>query len=77
MSKAIITKYHGPTDRKGARISADDGDGNRVTISYPYELSGEAVYKAAAQALMEKMGWTDNLVGGALKSGWAFVMVPV
>ena len=76
MSKAIVTKYHGPTDHKGARISANDGDGNRVTISYPYELSGEAVHKAAAVALMEKMGWTGELVAGALKTGYAFVMVP-
>lgn len=26
--KAIVTKYYGPTNSKGSRISADDGDGN-------------------------------------------------
>lgn len=73
--KAIETKYLGPTDFKGSRIVADDGDGNRVTISYPYELSGEEVHRAAAVALCEKMGWSgaDTLVGGSTKRGYVFV----
>ena len=29
--KAIETRYIGPTDYKGARIKADDGDGNTTT----------------------------------------------
>lgn len=33
--KAITTKYHGPTDKRGARISATDGDGNRASVAYP------------------------------------------
>jgi hypothetical protein len=71
--KAIFTKYHGPTNFKGSRISASDSDGNRVTISYPYELSGEAVHRAAADALCKKMNWTGELVGGSLKNGYVFV----
>lgn len=74
--KAIVTKYHGPTDTRGARITADDGDGNRITISYPYELSGEDVHRKAAEALRDKMGWTGNLIGGATKDGYAFVFMP-
>jgi len=72
--KAIVTKYHGPTNFKGSRISASDEDGNRITISYPYELSGyEAVHRKAAEALCDKMGWTGELVGGSLKRGYVFV----
>lgn len=71
--KAITTKYHGPTDTRGSRISASDGDRNRISIPYPYELSGEAVHKAAAVALCEKMGWPTDLIGGGIKSGYAFV----
>ncbi len=71
--KAIVTKYHGPTNFKGSRISASDEDGNRITVSYPYELSGEAVHRKAAQALCDKMGWTGELVGGSLKRGYVFV----
>jgi len=74
--KAIITKYHGPTDYKGSRITASDGDGNRITISYPCELSGEAVHRKAAEALCEKMGWTGSLVGGSLKDNYVFVFGP-
>jgi hypothetical protein len=71
--KAIVTKYHGPTNFKGSRITATDEDGNRITISYPHELSGEDVHRAAAQALCDKMKWTGQLVGGSLKNGYVFV----
>lgn len=71
--KAIFTKYHGPTNFKGSRISASDSDGNRVVISYPYELSGEDVHRKAAQALCDKMNWTGNLIGGAVRNGYVFV----
>jgi len=73
--KAITTKYHGPTNTRGSRITASDLDGNRITISYPHELSGEAVYRAAAEALREKMGWKGELIGGAVKDGYVFVFV--
>jgi hypothetical protein len=71
--KAIFTKYHGPTNFKGSRISAADEDGNRISISYPHELSGEAVYRKAAEALCAKMNWTGPLVGGSHKRGYVFV----
>lgn len=71
--KAISTRYKGPTDTKGARIVATDSDNNRVTISYPYELSGEDVHRKAAEALCAKMGWTGKLIGGGTKQGYVFV----
>lgn len=71
--KAIRTKYHGPTNTRGARITASDEDGNKCTIPYPYELSGEAVHKSAATALCKKMGLRGELVGGSLKDGYVFV----
>jgi hypothetical protein len=71
--KAIETRYLGPTNYRGARIVASDGDGNRTTISYPYELSGEDVHRKAAEALRDKMGWTGELVGGSTKRGYCFV----
>ncbi len=73
MFAAIETKYLGPTNTRGSRIVATC-NGNRITISYPYELSGVDVHKAAAIALSEKMGWsTDNLVSGETKTGYVFV----
>lgn len=71
--KAIVTKYHGPTNTRGARITASDEDGNQVSISYPYELSGEDVHRKAADALCDKMNWKGRLVGGSLKNGYVFV----
>jgi hypothetical protein len=71
--KAIKTKYKGPTNTRGSRIIASDEDGNKVTISYPYELSGEDCHRKAADALCAKMGWTGELIGGSLKNGYVFV----
>lgn len=71
--KAIVTKYHGPTNTRGARITASDDDGNRVSISYPSELSGVEVHRKAAVALKEKMGWKGSMVAGAVKNGYVFV----
>lgn len=73
--KAIKTTYKGPGNVRGSHIIASDEDGNRVSISYPYELSGEAVHKKAAQALCDKMKWSGEMIGGSLKNGYAFVFV--
>lgn len=73
--KAIETTYHGPTNTRGSRISARDCDGNKVSIPYPHELSGEDVHRKAAEALRDKMGWEGRLVGGATKRGYTFVFV--
>ncbi len=66
---AIETKYIGPSNYKDARIVAYTINGQRLTISYPYELSGEAVHRKAAQALADKMDWKGKLVAGATKAG--------
>jgi hypothetical protein len=71
--KAIITTYHGPTNTRGSRITASDEDGNRITIAYPYELSGAEVHVKAARALCDKMKWKGNLVSGSTKHGYAHV----
>lgn len=78
--KAIITKYLGPTNVRGARIKAKAEGVPAVIISYPYELSGEDVHRAAAVKLAQKYNWLDlngqelELVGGGLpdNTGYAF-----
>jgi hypothetical protein len=62
--KAIITKYHGPTNSRGSRISASDEDGNRVTVSYDH--ASHDPHRLAAIALCKKMGWTGTLIEGGL-----------
>ena len=71
--KAIMTKYIAPTNTKGSRIKAYDCDNNSITMPYPYELSGEEVFKASAIALCDKMGWDKELLGGGTKEGYVFV----
>ena len=52
--QAIITKYLPTTNSRGSRIKATCSSGS-VTIPYPYELSGQAVHRAAAEALAAKL----------------------
>ncbi len=73
--KAITTKYIGATNTRGSRIVATDCDGNKATIGYPHELSGEACHRKAADALCEKMGWKGEMIGDGTKDGYAFVFV--
>ncbi len=49
-------------------------DGNKVTISYSYELRDD-IHRKAAEALCAKMGWTGKLVSGSIKNGMVFVFV--
>jgi hypothetical protein len=77
--KAITTKYIGTTATKPSRISAYDIDGNRVVINYPvmdrkFSKHSEILYyEIAAKALCNKMGWSGELIGGAIKDGYVFV----
>ena len=71
--KAITTKYHGPTDSKGSRISASDEDGNRVYTPYDHSMSGELCHRQAAIALCRKMGWSGSLTWGGIKTGYVYV----
>ena len=52
--QAIVTKYHGPTNLRGSRISAKCERG-RISIPYPHELKqGEECHRAAAAALIAR-----------------------
>ncbi len=72
--QAIETRYICPTNTRGARIKATAAAGS-VTISYPHELSGQAVHRKAAEALRDKFGWNGELLGGQLADGdYVFVL---
>lgn len=71
--KAIKTTYHGPTNFRGSRIKATDEDGNSVYIPYPHELNSTEGHRKAAHALMEKMGWSGEVVTGSLKKCYVHV----
>lgn len=75
MFKAIKTKYHGPGNVKGSRISATDEDGNRIVLSWDYALDSDGNHKVAARALCDKMGWRGELASGGLKDCIVHVFV--
>lgn len=57
----ITTKYLGPTDFKGARISvtADTwGSPTRMIVSYDYELSAVENHTKPAQQMAKRLGWS-------------------
>jgi len=73
--QAIVTSYHGPTDRSGPRIIAKC-DAGSVRCAYNYALSIADNHRAAAEALILKLGWSGNYAAGTLPDGrTAFVKV--
>ena len=55
MYQAIVTKFLGPTNSRGARIVARAQAG-KITVSWDHSLNVDANHTAAARALAEKMG---------------------
>lgn len=81
--QAITTKYHGPTNTKGSRISATTGAGIRIYIGYDHALNIDQLYAKACAALVDHMAgddanspWHGQYVGGEIGNGvWAWVQV--
>lgn len=69
--QAIVTKYLGATNNRPSRIKATC-DAGSVTVSWNHSLGIDDNHEAAALALREKLGWTQDygtLVGGGLPGG--------
>ena len=74
----ITTKYSQPTDSRGARIIARSPLG-QISIPYPYALSGEAVFRKAAERLVLRhasQGFTFTLGSGQAleRGGYSFTI---
>ena len=75
--QAIRTKYHGPTNNRGSRISAQCEAG-RIFVPYDYALNIDGNHKAACDALIKKLGWDNehyaDMVGGVFNGAmyWVF-----
>ena len=61
--QAIVTKYHGPTNVKGSRVSATCEAG-RVILEWESALNLEENHAAAVRALLKKLGWGGHWVSG-------------
>lgn len=57
--QAITTKFHGPTNRLGARIKARCERGS-LTVSWDYAIGIEANHRVACEALLAKFAMEDH-----------------
>lgn len=65
--QAIKTKYHGPTNSKGSRISASCEAG-RIYVPYNHALGLYENHATAAALLIEKLNWGDyDYFGGCFE----------
>jgi hypothetical protein len=73
--QAIQTRYHGPGNVRGARVSARC-DAGSVMVGWDHALNASENHAAAAAALMAKLGWPDKLRCGVLHDGsYVWVLV--
>lgn len=73
--KAITTKFFGPTNFRGSRVKASDGDGQQITLGWEHALSSEENHDRAALALCAKMNWPGKLVRGWIKKGYVYCFI--
>ena len=72
MYQAITTKWHGPTDRLGARISATTASGYRIYRQYDCD-KGVTSHVEAAAALAKELDWSGTWHSGTTGEGYVFV----
>ena len=72
--KAIKTKYHGATNTRGSRFSAEAEGVARIYMPYDYELNAEENHRIVAEKLCDKYDWKGEIIGGGLKDCvvWVF-----
>ncbi len=75
--QAIVTKFIGATNTRGARVKAT-AQANNMTLAWDYQLHVPENHARAAQALAIKLGWEGAFVGGGTPDdkGYAYVMMP-
>lgn len=65
---SVTTRFHGPTDTRGSRVSATYGHGDfrvRISHSWSHSLSSEENHQGVAMKLAEQMGWRFDAVVSA------------
>lgn len=74
---ALRTYFMGPTNTKGARITCDDGNGRRVTVSYDHALPRDEVHIPAVLAFIEKfqLRVRGEFVGGGYNQDFMFWVI--
>lgn len=67
-TQAIRTRWKCPTNTQGSRIVVSCR-AKRMTVGWDYALNIEDNHRAAAQRLLERLGWDGMWVGGVTGSG--------
>jgi hypothetical protein len=62
--QAIRTRYHGPSNVKGSRISAVSAGGKRIMVGCVDNLSVEENHARACRLLCDKMEWKWPMTSG-------------
>jgi hypothetical protein len=75
--KAILVKYHSATNTRGSRWTAKAEGNPSLTLPYDHALNADENAKAVALALVKRMKWNYEVVGGGLPNGdRCFVLIP-
>ena len=72
----IFTKFHGPTNTRGARVSARVVDWGipPVFVSYDYALTVEGAHAAAVRALLDRIEInSENFRIQSIPGGFVFI----
>ena len=72
--KSITTRFLVPSNCRGNRVSAYDGD-TKVIIKWDDDAHAVDNHKNAAATLCKKLGWTGTMNGGDCKAGMVWVFV--
>lgn len=66
--QAIRTRYHGPTNTRGSRISAKC-EGGTLSVPYDHAENDYGNHRAACMALVERLGWARLARDGRYEAG--------
>lgn len=72
--QAIQTKYHGPTNSSGARISAKCS-AKRIVLPWDHSLDADGNHKSAAAELIKRLDW-DVRQDGSKRDPWFMGTLP-
>lgn len=75
--QTIITKYLGPSNKRGSRVSAKSTAGHRIVIEWDDSLNSEKNHYEAMKRLASQLNWNSypTAIAGTLKGGsivWVF-----
>lgn len=68
---SIVTKYHGPTNNRGSRISvtANGAGRKRIYVEYRHDLNIGDNHAEAVRQYAQLMGWAGRWITGGTDTG--------